>query len=411
MVWALTRMAMLRIFTSPHENYITGDVNYYRWWLTASHLPDSRVLLEYPVPVLWGLRSLVWFSGGPQGSYFVVLFAVTMLGLDALMTLALWQAGHRHGAWWWVFFVPALGPLMWFRFDMVPAVCMGFACLWFRRHPAASGTAVALGAAVKLWPALLIAPMVGRRPAALRRVVAFGLTGVGLALASWVVAGWDRLTSPLTWQSDRGLQVEAISATWPMGRHVLDPSSGYRVAMSRYNAYEVTGPSVGTWLGFSSLLMVLSVALAVGLGILAWRRNGLDQRSAVLAAATIVGALIVANKTLSPQYFVWWGATVAVMVDPFSGERRMAVSPEGTRATTRLQRHAWTAAGLLLATANLTQCLYPVSYGRLVLDNPSDWAFGLLLARNLCAVATLVVCSLALRTSLALAREPLATTA
>lgn len=398
-LWVLTRMLMLRIFTLPNSNYITGDVRYYHAWLTMG-TDDAHTLFEYPVPVLWGLRLLAWMSGGSI-SYFTALFAVTMLALDALMALCLWRSGHRAGTLWWILFVLALGPLMWFRFDMVPAVCMGLAALWFRRHPAASGAAIAVGAAVKLWPALLILPMIGRRRAALRRLAAFGVTGGALGIASLVETGWARTVSPLTWQSDRGLQIESVVALVPMIHRAGHPDGSWVVAMSRYNAFEVTGPGVETWLGLSSVLMGLAVALAVGLGVIAWLRNGLDQRTAVLGAVVIAGALIVANKTLSPQYFIWWGAPVAALIDHFSAEN----STDGT--DDRLVRIlGWATAALLLVTGFLTQSVYPLSYSKILSTLPgTSWATWLLVTRNVVAVVTFLVAVAALVASLRLHRR------
>ncbi|MDU5419726.1 MAG: glycosyltransferase family 87 protein, partial [Cutibacterium avidum] len=295
---------MLHVFIKPSSNYITGDVQYYLWWMQGGQ-PDPVVLPEYPLPVVWFLRALHWSAGD---SYFIPAFATTMLLLDALLAVAMWIHGHRAGALWWIVLVPFLGPIMWNRFDMVPAVCMGLAALWYRRHQAACGVMIALGAAVKLWPALLILPMISRHKAAIRRLIAFGATGVALALASLLDGGWGRLVSPLTWQSGRGLQVESVPATVPVYQHFKNPDGGYKVEMSKYNAFEIFGPGASTWQSLSTILMALTVALAIGVALLSWRRNGLDHRSAVLADLVIIGALIIANKTLSPQYFVWWAA-------------------------------------------------------------------------------------------------------
>ncbi|MCI1747753.1 MAG: glycosyltransferase 87 family protein [Acidipropionibacterium sp.] len=380
-LWILTRLLMLRIFTLPNASYITGDVKYYHFWLTTPGLPVQQVLREYPVPVIWGMKVLVWASGGAQETYFIVLFAVAMLVLDAIMTLALWHYGHRCGTVWWILFVLAMGPLMWFRFDMVPAVCMGLAALWFRRHPSACGAAVAVGAAIKLWPALLILPMIGRGRSARRRLVAFAITGASLALASLLAAGLTRTASPLTWQSDRGLQIESIPATVPMLQHALDGAGRYLVALSSYNAYEISGPGVDAWLGVSQALMIAAIAAAAAIGWITWRRGGLTHRSAVLGAAVIIGALLVANKTLSPQYFVWWGAPVAVLIDRLDDEPRRP-GPHLARA----RSICLAIAGCLFCTAVLTQCVYPLSYSLIIAPIPSPWGMALLASRNLMAV-------------------------
>ena len=406
MLWVAGRMTMLHVFIKPSSNYITGDVQYYLWWMQGGQ-PDPVVLPEYPLPVVWFLRALHWSAGD---SCFIPAFATTMLLLDALLAVAMWIHGHRAGALWWIVLVPFLGPIMWNRFDMVPAVCMGLAALWYRRHPAACGVMIALGAAVKLWPALLILPMISRHKAAIRRLIAFGATGVALALASLLDGGWGRLVSPLTWQSGRGLQVESVPATVPVYQHFKNPDGGYKVEMSKYNAFEIFGPGASTWQSLSTILMALTVALAIGVALLSWRRNGLDHRSAVLADLVIIGALIIANKTLSPQYFVWWAAPAAMVLDRVSGENT-SENPPDPNTLSWAQTWCWTAAMFLLITAFLTQQVYPLNYPGIIGLPPSRISTNLLVSRNIMTIVTFVACVVAFFASLRMHRPAQPTSA
>ncbi|AGJ77541.1 hypothetical protein B6N38_00855 [Cutibacterium avidum] len=399
MLWVVGRMTMLHVFIKPSSNYITGDVQYYLWWMQGGQ-PDPVVLPEYPLPVVWFLRALHWSAGD---SYFIPAFATTMLLLDALLAVAMWIHGHRAGALWWIVLVPFLGPIMWNRFDMVPAVCMGLAALWYRRHPAACGVMIALGAAVKLWPALLILPMISRHKAAIRRLIAFGATGVALALASLLDGGWGRLVSPLTWQSGRGLQVESVPATVPVYQHFKNPDGGYKVEMSKYNAYEIFGSGVSTWQSVSTVFMALTVILTIGLAFLSWRRNGLDHRSAVLADLVIIGALIIANKTLSPQYFVWWAAPAAMILDRVSGEANSQTPPD-PNSLSQTRTWCWIVAILLLITAFLTQQVYPLNYAGVVGLPPGRTSMALLVSRNVMTLVTFAACVVAFVASLRMHR-------
>lgn len=399
MLWVVGRMTMLHVFIKPSSNYITGDVQYYLWWMQGGQ-PDPVVLPEYPLPVVWFLRALHWSAGD---SYFIPAFATTMLLLDALLAVAMWIHGHRAGALWWIVLVPFLGPIMWNRFDMVPAVCMGLAALWYRRHPAACGVMIALGAAVKLWPALLILPMISRHKAAIRRLIAFGATGVALALASLLDGGWGRLVSPLTWQSGRGLQVESVPATVPVYQHFKNPDGGYKVEMSKYNAYEIFGSGVSTWQSVSTVFMALTVILTIGLAFLSWRRNGLDHRSAVLADLVIIGALIIANKTLSPQYFVWWAVPAAMILDRVSGEANSQTPPD-PNSLSQTRTWCWIVAILLLITAFLTQQVYPLNYAGVVGLPPGRTSMALLVSRNVMTLVTFAACVVAFVASLRMHR-------
>ncbi|MSS45405.1 DUF2029 domain-containing protein [Cutibacterium sp. WCA-380-WT-3A] len=384
---------MLHVFIQPSSNYITGDVQYYLWWMSSGQ-PDASVLPEYPLPVVWFMRTLYWAGGD---AYFPMAFATTMLLLDAILAVAMWHDGHRAGALWWIVLVPLLGPIMWNRFDMVPAVCMGLGALWYRRHPAACGVMIALGAATKLWPALLILPMISRHRATMRRLIAFTVTGFGLALASLLAGGWNRLISPLTWQADRGLQIESVPATVPMLHYFRNSHGDHTVKMSKYNAYEIFGPRVAEWQSVSSVLMVLAVALAVGLAVVAWRRNGLDHRSAVIADLVIIGALVIANKTLSPQYFVWWAAPTAMIVDYVSAEATgdVHVDPD---ALSRARTWCSIVAVLMALTGFMTQLEYPLHYSKILHGTlSSGW---LLISRNVLVLVTFAACIATLIVSL-----------
>ncbi len=393
MLWVVGRLLMLHVFIRPESNYITSDVKYYLRWI-ASGNPDTLIFPEYPLPVVWFMRILYWAGGD---GYFTAAFSITMLLLDVIFVVVLWCEGHRWGALWWIVLVPLLGPLMWNRFDMVPAVCMGLAALWYRRHPAACGVMIALGAATKLWPALLIFPMISRHKTAIRRLIAFTITGCGLTLASLLAGGWNRLISPLTWQSDRGLQIESVPATVLILRRSHSIPGPYTVEPSKYNAYEIFGPGVASWQSFSTILMALAVILAVGLGAVAWRRNGLDHQVVVLADLVIIAALIVANKTLSPQYLIWWAAPAAVILDRASTENADDVlNRPDQRDRTRMW--CWIIAALMSATAAATQLEYPLRYGRIIQGGLNSTL--LLVGRNALVVVTFLVCLLTLVMSL-----------
>ena len=195
---------------------MVGDVFYYHRKINALFAAGlDRTLYEYPTPVVWILWLPYGASFGSRVGY-LIAFVVFMLALDALFTYALWRAtGRRHDTAidFWLIFVPLIGPLSYLRFDMLPAVLAGGALLAARRKPWVTGALTGLGAAIKLWPALLIGAFLSyrsdRRPAG----VAFVIVGFGLALISLIFGGWSRLISPLTWQSDRGLQIESIWAT------------------------------------------------------------------------------------------------------------------------------------------------------------------------------------------------------
>ena len=353
-VWLVSRVWMLRQWVQ-HYQFILGDVNYYQWSVTYRGIPDT--LLEYPVPVVWFLKALR-FPTADNPSIYAVVFCVSMALLDALLGYVLWRRGTHAAAAFWIMFVFFMGPLAWFRYDMLPAVIVATALLLVSRRPRMSGSLVALGAAIKLWPALLILPMLHPDDRGRRRMIGFGVVGGLLALLSWATTSWDRLVSPLTWQSERGLQIESVPASVVMLRRAWNGQPLWFVELSKFNAFEITGPGVQASLRLSSILMVATVLVAVGFGVLALTRKAPDAATITIACVAIVGLVIVANKTLSPQYMFWLGSPVAALL-------------VHTRRRTRERWGAFGLAVLVLIIGGLTQYVYPGHYGGLI---PETWA-------------------------------------
>ena len=164
-----------------------------------------------------------------------------------------------------------------------------------RRKPWVTGALTGLGAAIKLWPALLIGAFMSyrsdRRPAG----VAFVVVGFGLALISLIFGGWSRLISPLTWQSDRGLQIESIWAT-PLMLARARPDQ-WIVDISRYQAYEIFGPGVDVWVMISSIATVLGLAMIILLTIRAFRHDGSTPAAIGFVVLATVAIMTITNKT------------------------------------------------------------------------------------------------------------------
>lgn len=349
--WLLSRAAML-VVLAVAERFVVGDVFYYHRKIHALFdvgLPAT--LNEYPTPVTWILWLPYGVTGGNRVGY-LVAFIAFMLVLDGLFALALWRSsGRRHTrvADFWVLFVFLIGPLSYLRFDILPAVLAGGALLAARRRPWVTGALTGLGAAVKLWPALLIGPFLAHRPS--RRPVGWAFVGVGFGLAalSLVLGGFARLVSPLTWQSDRGLQIESIWATPLMLARAARPS-GWLVDISKYQAYEIFGPGVAPLLVLSTVATVLGLAAIVALVVRAYRHPAPSAVAVGLAVLATVAIMTITNKTLSPQYLLWLGGPMAALL-----LLRADDTPAERAAIGRL-------AGQLLVLALLTHLVYPLLY-------------------------------------------------
>jgi 4-amino-4-deoxy-L-arabinose transferase-like glycosyltransferase len=348
--WILTRLLILLVMLL--EARFGSDVSYYHRKVQALFdVGLERTFNEYPTPVTWILWLPYGVTGGSRAGYFAG-FVALMLALDGLFTWALWRSsGRRHGRAldFWLVFVLLVGPLCYLRFDILPAVLAGGALLVARRRPWLTGALTGLGAAVKLWPALLIGAFLAHRPTRRPTAWGFATVGFGLALVSLLTGGWARLISPLTWQSDRGLQIESIWATPVMLARAVG-TGGFPVAMSKYQAYEVTGAGVGALLLLSNLATVVGLGLIVALLVRAYRNAAPTAVALGLVVLATVAIMTVTNKTLSPQYLLWLGGPMAALLLLREDDR-----PDEQRVLGRL-------AAQLLALALLTHLVFPLLY-------------------------------------------------
>ena len=353
--WLITRVLMLVVLAGL-ERFVVGDVFYYQRKINAMFTVGlDRTLYEYPTPVVWILWLPYGASLGNRVGY-LVAFILLMLALDALFTYALWRSNDRRhdtAIDFWLIFVPLIGPLSYLRFDMLPAVLAGGALLAARRKPWVTGALTGLGAAVKLWPALLIGAFLSYRADRRPVGIAFVVVGFGLALISLIFGGWSRLISPLTWQSGRGLQIESIWATPLMLARAVRPDD-WTVDMSRYQAYEIFGPGVAAWITISNAATLLGLALIILLTVRAFRHDGSTPVAIGFVIVAIVAIMTITNKTLSPQYLLWLGGPMAGLL-----VLRPGATPEERSAINRT-------AGQLLILALLTQLVYPLFYDSLL---------------------------------------------
>ncbi|HEU5268593.1 MAG TPA: glycosyltransferase family 87 protein, partial [Jatrophihabitans sp.] len=225
--WVLSRALVLAILVYAREDGVSGDVSYYA---TSLHQLFSgaglgNTLQEYPLPVLLVLLP-PFLLGALNQVAFTILFTLSMLLVDAGFTGLLWRGdGRRRGdaVNLWLWFVPALGPLAYFRFDLVPAVLAGGAVLAAIRRPRLAGVLTALGAALKLWPVVMLPTFLLRRSDRRPVLLGFVLTGLVVGGLSLAIGGPRRTLSPLHWQSARGLQIESIAATPLMVARAVHP--------------------------------------------------------------------------------------------------------------------------------------------------------------------------------------------
>lgn len=408
-----TRALNIWFWLQPAANFVANDISYYSfytWCLDSGLMEGSEqcvqadtklgIMAEYPLPAQWLLQGVFWLANGFE-AYFQ-WFAGLMLLLDAVVAATLFRRRNGRGALLWILFTGACGPIMYFRFDLIPAALVAWACMLLAARPYVAGALIAMGAAVKLWPAMLALPLVApnplRRGAGRMRLVGFLVAGVALGMSSLIVGGWTRSSSPLVWQSRRGLQMESIPATPLMFLRTFTDNDAWPVFLSEWNALELQGPGVNLLLTASTVLTIGWVLLTA---VLSWRllarfrlQSRLLHEAMLLVILASVLATIVANKTLSPQYVLWLAGPLAVLT--------LSRQSEWLRAPLRLMNV------VLIIVAALTQYTYPWgTFGIMGMPHGAPLETSMLILRNLSLVgAALYAISLAWRATGSAAGAP-----
>ncbi len=344
---------------------MTSDVELYEFWaedIVDGGRPYTDVPVQYPPGLLPFI--LAPETTGDLSSYRTSLIGLMLL-MDALGLIGLVLIADRHGSslgpWIWVVAIPLIGPLVYLRLDLVPAV----ATLWAverasRGAWAGAGAWLGLGVVAKLYPILLLPISFICSPERRRFVVGavvvpalallpFVLSPRGLvrnvlsttqegtciskapgACCSWFPRSWDR-TSPCT-----SAPVLQRSWSWLVGREDrcsrLGRPHGRAISLVRRSS-----PSPRGTAGLADL-MYATLAMSVAL-----------------------------STVFSPQFVLWLLASGAAALCSSNTSIRMPVL-------------------LLVPIAVLTQWLFPFAYGHLLAMDARGML--LLATRNLLVLAS-----------------------
>ena len=355
--WLVTR-ALMFIILLALETTILNDIHYYFTSLhDASAIGIGHALPEYPLPVTALLAIPYLIPFGSEPAYHLAFFAMMLL-IDAAFTRQLFvQQGHRQTTpiTLWLAAGPMLGPLMVTRFDLVPGVLVASSILWLTTRSTLSGVAISIGTALKLWPILALPALAAPLRTRMRVLAGAIITALVLIAAAISIGGWDRFISPLRYQSDRGLQVEApiswpLMAAWSVHRGVwtigLSPTS---------KSEEISGPGENVLLAVASVLTLLALVTIAILALRSWRaQRTISAQTVALIVFTSVGLIILTNKVFSPQYMLWL-APIAIAA--------LAVTTNDATQSEKGNDGGLTRAAVsVLLVGVLTQVIYPLTY-------------------------------------------------
>ncbi|WP_316744134.1 glycosyltransferase family 87 protein [Streptomyces sp. MK7] len=344
--WLLTRALMLWLLVHDSlpllgRGAVAHEVwhLYRHWYAVLSHgaFPAHDTLWQYPPGAGVVLLSPALLPGL---TYFQAFVALT-LAADALITLALARAGTRpgrslRGAGCWTLGLPLLMHVPLARYDVQVTAIAVLALLALGRSPRACGAFAALGALVKVWPALVL---LGTPPGRTTRSAWTWAAATG-AVVGLLLAGAFR--NPLAFarqQGDRGVQIESFGGTaLALATHAGWPGT----VRYRYGALEFTGPHVTAVARLALALSAVAFAL-----LLLWRVRSRHRTPATPYDAALSAVLLftVTSRVISPQYMVWLLGLAAVCLT----SRHTAQRP---------------AAALIAAASLVSVIAYPMFYSQ-----------------------------------------------
>ncbi|WP_079132273.1 glycosyltransferase family 87 protein [Streptomyces nanshensis] len=252
-------------------------------------LSDGMAYLEYPVLTGVFMEVASWMTPGGdlqwrEQMYWMVNSGMLMVCAAVLFVCA--TRTHRNRPWDGLFvaLAPALALTATVNWDLL-AVALTAASLlmWSRARPLAAGVLIGLATAAKLYPVLLLGPLLvlcwraGRLGAFAR-----ALSG---AAAAWLCVNLPvMLLAPQGWSKFYSFSQE----------RPVDFGSIWLIISQR------TGSPLPDANLYGTLLMVLGCAGIAVLALRAPRRPRLAQ-----LALLVVALFIVTNKVYSPQYVLW----------------------------------------------------------------------------------------------------------
>ena len=253
-----------------------------------------------------------------------------------------------------------LVPMGLLRLDMaVTALAIGAAAALLGRANQQTGstgsgsmlfaTLTVVGAAIKIWPALLLVGALGlrRRAAAALAIVLGGLVGLGWLATTG--AGLEPLDQVLSLRGATGWHVESL----PGALVSLFSDDEARLEL---NAFRIGAISDGLVL----FGRILAVAVMVGLGAVSARganESSSPTRRLALVMIGAVSALLVTAPLLSPQFLLWLTPWAALLL---ADRHSKSDSKSESQLTVGLVALAVTLTGVTLTAfgpANLTQAV------------------------------------------------------
>lgn len=381
-VFIILLLSLINPYDATHIT-ATGLYFDYASQLFQGAVPYRDFPLEYPPLALL-------FLGLPRliGTNFVgydICFTIEILIFDLLGLYLLFVVSRLRGLRYLTVFsvytlsLLALWPIAIIRYDLIPAIMTLAAIYTFTRGKTKTSWALlAAGTMTKIFP-IVLAPLFllyslfhRQYDRALKGVVTFALTTIAIALPLIVISPAS-LLQIVTYETERGLHVESIYASFLLAGHVL--RSMVLSLELNFGSINITGSLADTLARIS--LPVLVSLLLIAYWYIFNTMKKVNRYSPLMSDDGIKGyllnysifvilVLIVFNKVLSPQFLVWLYPLIPLIAEKW-------------------KYGLW---GIFIAAAILTTYIFPYHYQGLLDLNTAEIA--ILVFRNILLVAMVI---------------------
>ncbi|MBV7698974.1 glycosyltransferase family 87 protein [Streptomyces sp. TRM70350] len=376
--WLATRALMLWLLAHNSQPLLGHGavarevwVTYHRWYeaLARGAFPADDPLWQYPP----GAGPVLLFPALLPGlTYFRAFVALTLVA-DAVIALALTRAGTRPGrtrlgAALWILALPLLLHIPLARYDVQVTALAVISLLTPARSTRACGVFAALGALVKVWPALvLLGTPKGR---ASRSAWAWAAVS-GTAVLLLLCVLFNHPLAFLSQQGERGVQIESFGGTLlGLATHAGWPGE----VRYQYGAMEFTGPYVAAVATASLALTAVAFVLLL-LWRLRARADAFGEAVPYDAALAAVLLFTVTSRVISPQYMIWLlGLAAVCLTSRHTTQRPVAVLLVAATAVSAVAypglyaevvHSTWTGCALMVVRNGLLAAAAALSFTRL----------------------------------------------
>ena len=229
----------------------------------------------------------------------VMFFNIAAFGLALAWLATVWATAMLAGRRVWDAALVAASPILIFQaftnFDaLATALATGGLLAWARRRPLLAGVLIGLGVSAKLYPALLLLPL-------LLLAVRTGRFGDAVRTISVAVLVWCAANLPVLLMYPRGWSEFFRLNT----RRNQDMDSVYNVIRS-FTGWRGFNPDLGFWQPpivlniVTGVLFLLCCAAIAYIALTAPRRPRIAQ-----LAFLVVATFLLVNKVWSPQFSLW----------------------------------------------------------------------------------------------------------